>query len=94
MAAHQTSATTTPDVGALAQYHTDVPIHTSDEDEFDRAPFARRIAQTIVGRRDPSSLVLGIYGPWGEGKTSVLNLIRTTLGDIWSAARTKTGDAF
>lgn len=28
---------------------------------------------------DPTSLVIGIYGPWGDGKTSVMNLIAESL---------------
>jgi len=56
-------------------YATDRPIVTEQEDRFGRTPFANRIAETIVRLDDPSSLVIGIYGAWGEGKTSVLNLM-------------------
>lgn len=42
-------------------------------------PFARRIVHAIANRTDPSSLVIGIYGRYGEGKTSVLNLLREEL---------------
>jgi hypothetical protein len=45
------------------------------EDRFNRSPFAQRIADTISDRRDASSLVIGIYGAWGDGKTSVLRLM-------------------
>lgn len=56
-------------------YATDRPILTEEEDRFGRVPFARRIAETISNLEDPSSIVVGIYGAWGEGKTSVLNLM-------------------
>lgn len=46
----------------------DHPIQTADQDRFGRWEFSRRIAQVIVGRRDASSLVVGIYAPWGDGK--------------------------
>ena len=35
----------------------------------------KRIAQTIAARKETKSLVIGIYGKWGEGKTTVLNFI-------------------
>jgi predicted KAP-like P-loop ATPase len=61
------------------QYLSDAPIQTPEQDRFNRSGFARRIAETIRNRIDPSSLAIGVYGAWGDGKTSVLNLIRTTL---------------
>lgn len=56
-------------------YVGDAPIRDSNGDLFRRWPFAQRVAQTIAGRLDPGSLVIGIYGAWGEGKTTVLNFI-------------------
>jgi hypothetical protein len=49
-------------------YFTDAPVDTFSSDRFDRAPFARRIAETIARRSDHACLVLGIYGPWGDGR--------------------------
>jgi hypothetical protein len=66
-------------------YVGDAPIKDSKGDIFRRWPFAQRVAQTIAGRLDPGSLVIGIYGAWGEGKTTVLNFIDEELrkhGDI------------
>jgi len=62
-------------------YRTDAPLSDPESDVFDRRPFAFRIADTIGERNDPSSLVVGIYGPWGDGKTTVLNFIRRRLKD-------------
>lgn len=56
---------------------TDAAVERPEQDRFRRWPFAQRVAQTIAQRRDPASLVVGIYGDWGEGKTSVLNFIPT-----------------
>jgi hypothetical protein len=50
-----------------------------ERDDFKRKPFAQRISNTIVSRKEPSSIVVGIYGKWGEGKTTVLNFIEDKL---------------
>lgn len=60
-------------------YSTDLPIQNSAQDRFSRAPFAQRIADTIALRTDTAGLVLGLYGPWGDGKTSVLYMIEEHL---------------
>ncbi|MFC2006010.1 P-loop NTPase fold protein [Chloroflexota bacterium] len=57
-------------------YVSDRPVSDpNSEDELKRWPFAQRVAQTIASSKDPSSIVIGICGVWGEGKTSVLNFI-------------------
>lgn len=56
-------------------YIIDEPVNTKDEDRLERYPIAARIVKTIVSRKDPSSFVLGIYGAWGEGKSTVLNFV-------------------
>jgi predicted KAP-like P-loop ATPase len=61
-------------------YSADQPIRSKEEDRFKRWPFANRIAETLAARRDPSSLVIAIYGPWGDGKTSTLLLMEEALG--------------
>lgn len=67
------------------QYIADQPITGKAEDRFNRAPFATRIAATIATRVDPSSIVLGLFGPWGDGKTSVLEMMREALGSYPNA---------
>lgn len=60
-------------------YAADAPVKDQKEDRFRRWSFAQRIAETVAVRPDPSSIVIGIYGDWGEGKTSVLNFIECEL---------------
>lgn len=60
-------------------YSSDAPIVDASQDVFNRFPFAQRIAKVISNRQDASSIVIGIYGAWGEGKTSVFNFIENEL---------------
>ena len=64
---------------SIASIDSDAPVQDSKGDRFDRAPFAFRIAETLTRRADPASLVIAVYGAWGEGKTTVLNFIREKL---------------
>jgi len=57
----------------------DRPITTDAEDALGRARFARSIADLILSAPPMETLRIGIYGGWGEGKTSVLRLIETRL---------------
>ena len=60
-------------------FSSDKPVTDKQEDKFQRAGFAKRIAQTIIDRENSEGIVIGIYGVWGEGKTSVLNFIEEEL---------------
>lgn len=61
---------------------TDRPISDPAHDDFERALFAGRIAETLISRRSPDSIVVGLYGRWGEGKSTVLNFIRRAIGKV------------
>jgi len=60
-------------------YSVDAPISNPNLDEFNRREYSERIAKTIASRKESKSLVIGIYGKWGEGKTTVLNFIDSEL---------------
>lgn len=62
-------------------YSSDAPIVDASLDVFNRFPFAQRVAKVISNRQDASSIVIGIYGAWGEGKTSVFNFIESELNE-------------
>lgn len=66
-------------MAAGSPFTSDKPVSAVLEDKFKRWPFAERISQAIIQRTSEDSLVLGIYGPWGDGKTSVLNFIESEL---------------
>jgi len=60
-------------------FFSDQPIRSKSEDRFNRATFAKRVADTLATRPETSSLVVGLYGPWGDGKTSTIALIEEAL---------------
>lgn len=57
------------------QYTADKPITNREQDRFQRFDFSKRIAETIRNRKSEESIVFGLYGSWGEGKSSVINFI-------------------
>lgn len=58
----------------------DDPITTADQDTLQRAPVAQRIARLIEENHSPeSSVVYGLEGPWGCGKSSVIALTTSFL---------------
>ncbi|PIT24986.1 hypothetical protein BGI37_08460 [Snodgrassella alvi] len=61
------------------QFYADAPVSSKEEDKFSRWKFAKAVADVIAKREDSSGLVIGLYGVWGNGKTSVLNFIQESL---------------
>ena len=58
---------------------TDTPIKAREQDLIGRIPFTERLADILKSAAGPESLVIGLYGPWGSGKTSVINLVENAL---------------
>lgn len=57
------------------------PIVGGSEDRLDRLGFAARLADALIapdGRRARGAII-GVVGPWGSGKSSVLNLLAEQL---------------
>lgn len=53
----------------------DTPITKPEDDQLGVDPFAQRIAQAVLQMEGPEGFVIGLYGDWGSGKSSVLNLV-------------------
>jgi len=50
------------------------PIERSDDDRLDRTDFANLLAKALATSPERRSMVVALYGDWGSGKTSSLNL--------------------
>ncbi|WP_326955122.1 KAP family P-loop NTPase fold protein [Amycolatopsis sp. NBC_01286] len=57
----------------------DNPIKGSPDDALGRAPLARHLAVELRNLDVTEGSVFAIMGPWGSGKTSLVNLIRENL---------------
>lgn len=59
---------------------TDAPISEDSEDRFGRTRLADSIEKDLTGGASP--IVVAVVGPWGSGKTSVLELVRRRLSSV------------
>ena len=62
---------------------SDQPITTAKDDLLGRAPFARQVASAMLAcpSDKKGSFTIGLFGGWGSGKTSVLNMVMEQLQD-------------
>ncbi|GAA4549982.1 KAP family P-loop NTPase fold protein [Amycolatopsis samaneae] len=59
----------------------DNPIKDPAEDTLGRASLARHLAVELRHLDTSEGSVFAVIGPWGSGKTSLINMIRHNLGD-------------
>lgn len=57
----------------------DIPIEAISQDLLSRKRFVEDLCQQIEKYKGGASIVYGLLGEWGEGKTSVLNLVKEKL---------------
>lgn len=60
---------------------TDHPIETAEDDFLQRSELAKSFARRVLSLPKRKGLVVGVFGPWGSGKTSFINLARSTFKD-------------
>ncbi|MEV3961596.1 P-loop NTPase fold protein [Nocardia sp. NPDC050193] len=70
---------------------SDAAIDTMSHDRLSRAVVATRIAQRIARTGAGPSVVFGLAGPWGSGKTSMLSMIGEALENVSAEADTDPG---
>ncbi|HEV2150229.1 MAG TPA: P-loop NTPase fold protein [Longimicrobiaceae bacterium] len=58
---------------------TDAPINSAEQDQIGATRFVRRLLKPLVDWPGDEGFVLGLYGSWGSGKTSILNLLEQEL---------------
>lgn len=55
-------------------FKADQPITKCSEDKLGRASFAESLARAILSYKSTECIVLGLFGSWGTGKTSLINM--------------------
>ena len=65
-------------------FSADKPVTRPEDDRLGYSAFARQIARGIVRMAPPEGLVLGLYAPWGTGKTTVLSLVEHYIATDYS----------
>lgn len=56
-------------------FYSDLPIDKSSDDLLNRASFAKSLAKAMVKHSSSEAFTIGLYGSWGSGKTSVINMV-------------------
>ena len=60
-------------------FYSDKPINSNSEDKLNRKGFAKLLADTLVHLDSKDTFTVGLFGKWGCGKTSLVNM---TLAEI------------
>lgn len=56
-------------------FDADRPITSILHDRLNRGQFSKYLARCLLDHNDPESMVVGLYGGWGVGKTSIINMV-------------------
>lgn len=55
-------------------YNSDKPIKDIKDDLLGRSYFAKQLSKAILNFEQDDSIVIGMFGKWGTGKTSIINM--------------------
>ncbi|MBI2471547.1 MAG: AAA family ATPase [Planctomycetes bacterium] len=55
-------------------FKPDQPIQSSKDDILGRKSFAQSLRNAILNYKEKDSIVIGLFGAWGSGKTSIINM--------------------
>lgn len=70
-------------------YLTDRPINKAENDLLGRANFSKQLGKSICEYTGEDSLVIGLFGKWGTGKTSIINMAIDEIKNLTKDANNK-----
>jgi hypothetical protein len=62
-----------------SQFSNDEPIENRDDDRLDYEPYVDSLTRILLRESFPKAFAIGLVGPWGNGKSSVLDLVKNEL---------------
>ena len=65
-------------------FYSDRAISAQSEDKLNRSGFAKLLAQTLVNLNSEDTFTVGLFGKWGSGKTSIVNMTLSEIESIQS----------
>ncbi len=57
----------------------DDPLSKQEEDRLDHASTVGRLTEILLNEQHPKSITIGLVGPWGNGKSSVMQMIKSSI---------------
>ena len=71
-------------------FRSDLPIRSSTDDLLARASFSKALADAILSYERKDSVVAALYGAWGSGKSSVVNMVVERIEEVKPAMSVET----
>jgi predicted KAP-like P-loop ATPase len=65
----------------VRNYFNDSPIEAKKDDRYGIIPFSESLAKSFLKIEKPIGTTIALHGPWGSGKSSVVNLVREILSE-------------
>ena len=70
-------------------YYSDRPIELEKEDTLDRCKFSKNFAKTLNDFKNNETFTIGLFGEWGSGKTSIVNMALNELEKLQKNEKNK-----
>ena len=64
-----------------SKFHNDDPISKSISDQLDYKPYVTNLTKILLEDSFDKSFSIALVGPWGNGKSSILNMVQDELND-------------
>ena len=64
-------------------FKPDQPIQSSKDDILGRSSFAKSLGDAVLSYTEKESIVVGLFGEWGSGKTSIINMMLEWSSFFW-----------